>query len=113
MVEDLPGLNRFLAHARRLTRGGGQLLLHSLDVRRTDDTRHLAYHEANRQAGRYVGATRVQFEYEGEAGPYCAWLHVDPETLGQRAEQAGWDCRIILEQDSGDYLARLTRVQIA
>jgi SAM-dependent methyltransferase len=109
LVEDLPGLKRFLARAHQLTRSDGQLLVDSLDVRQTDDPRNLAYHEANRRAGHYVGATRLQFEYEGQSGPYCGWLHVDPETLRQQAEQAGWECEIILEQESGDYLARLTR----
>lgn len=37
MVEDLPGLDRFLGHARRLTGNAGQLLPHSLDVRQTED----------------------------------------------------------------------------
>lgn len=108
IVEDLPGLDRFLEHARGLTRVGGLLLLDSLDARRTDDPAHLAYQEANRTAGRYLGATRVQFEYTGEAGPYCGWLHIDPSTLREHSEVAGWSCEILLEEESGDYLACLT-----
>jgi hypothetical protein len=113
MVEDLPGLNRFLAHAHQLIGSGGQLLLHSRDVRQTDDPNHLTYHEANRRAGHYIGEICLQFEYEGQSGPYCGWLHVDPPTLRQRAEQGGWNCEIILEQDSGEYLARLTQQRAA
>lgn len=109
MVGDVRGLDSFLARARRLTHDSGQLLVHSLDVRRTDDPGHLAYHEANRRAGRYIGEIRIRFEYEGRSGPYCGWLHVDRETLGGHAERAGWACEIVLEHDSGDYLARLTR----
>jgi SAM-dependent methyltransferase len=107
IVADVAGLDRFLAHARRLVRSGGQLLLHSLDVARATDPIHRTYHEANRRAGRYVGETRIRLEYERHAGPYCGWLHVDPDTLRAHAEPAGWRSEIVLEQDSGDYLARL------
>jgi SAM-dependent methyltransferase len=107
MVEDLQGLSRFLAHAHRLTRTGGHVLLDSRDVRQTDDPRHVAYHEANRRAGRYVGEIRLQLEYAGQTGPYCGWLHVDPETLQKQCERVGWQCEIILRLGSGDYLAGL------
>jgi hypothetical protein len=102
------GLARFLAHTRRLTGRGGQLLLNSVDVRQTDDPVHLAYHQRNRQAGRCVGAVRIRLEYQGHRGPYCGWLHVDQETLAQHARSGGWDCAIVLEQEGGEYLARLT-----
>jgi SAM-dependent methyltransferase len=107
IVGDLPGLQRFLSRARRLTREDGQVLADSLDVRRSADPQHVAYHEANRKAGRYEGETRIQFEYGGCVGPYCAWLHVDPVTLAQCAALAGFKCEVLLEEDSGEYLARL------
>jgi hypothetical protein len=69
----------------------------------------LAYHEANRRAGRYVGEIHMRFEFEDHRGPYRSWLHVDCATLGRYAHDAGWTCELIVEQDGGDYLARLTR----
>jgi len=107
MAEDLAGLNRFLAHARTLVRREGQVLVHSHDVRKTKDPCHLDYHDANRRAGRYIGEIRMQFAFAGETGPLCGWLHVDPETLRRHAEQAEWACETVLEEASGDYLARL------
>jgi hypothetical protein len=109
MVEDLQGLSRFLRHAGELTAAGGRILVHSLDVRRTDDRAHLAFHDTLRRAGRYIGETRIRFEYQGARGPYCGWLHVDGETLGDCAARAGWECAIISDQEAGDYLACLTR----
>ncbi len=109
MVEDLAGLDRFLGHARTLVRSDGQVLLHSLDVRKTKDPGHLAYHEANRRAGRYIGEIRMRFVFNEETGPLCGWLQVDPETLKSHAEQSLWSCETVLEEESGDYLARLTR----
>ena len=55
MVEDLSRLDRFLCHAHKLLKPDGQIVFDSLDVRCTDDPKHLAYHEANRRAGRYFG----------------------------------------------------------
>lgn len=108
-VENIAGLDLFLARAPGLLTEGGQVLLHSLDVRLTDDPGNLAYHDANRQAGRYFGEIRLQSEFDGQKGPYCGWLHVDPGTLTEHAEAAGWRCEVLHQEDCGDYLARLTR----
>jgi SAM-dependent methyltransferase len=110
MVETLAGLDRFLHHARGLLSPDGQILCGSLDVRVSADPVNTAYHEANRQAGRYVGEIRMSFEYREHAGPVCGWLHVDAETLALHARQAGWDCRVAYRDANGDYLAQLTRV---
>jgi SAM-dependent methyltransferase len=109
LVETIAGLDRFLAHAHGLLSEDGQVLLDSLDVRVTDDPGNLAYHEANRQAGRYIGEVRIRFEFQGEMGPYCGWLHVDAETLTEHAELAGWRCEVVHREESGDYLTRLER----
>lgn len=108
MVGDLWGLHRFLRHARGLVTADGQLLVDSLDVRRSRDPVHLDYHARNRQAGRYLGETRLQFEYGGQRGVPCRWLHLDPDTLSEQAGETGWSCEILVAQEAGDYLARLT-----
>jgi SAM-dependent methyltransferase len=110
MVEDMSGLERFLVHARRLTKVNGDLLVHSVNVSTTDDLVHLAYHESNRRAGRYIGEVRIQLQFEENVGPYCGWLHIDPQTLALKALKAGWKYEMLLEENDGDYLARLTRV---
>lgn len=107
MVEDLPGLDPFLSRVRRLAAEGGRLLVHSLDVTRTSDPAHLAYQTFVLRQGRYVGATRVRFAFAGERGPLCGWLHVDPDTLSARAARAGWTTRLLVQDESGDYLAEL------
>jgi SAM-dependent methyltransferase len=108
MVETLPGLDRFLSHAKQLASPGGQVIFDSLDVRHTDDPLHLAYQEANRKAGRYFGEIRMRFEYQNQKGPLFGWLHVDAETLADHAGQAGWECRILHPREDGNYLAQLS-----
>jgi SAM-dependent methyltransferase len=108
MVETLAGLDRFLTSAPGMLSERGQVLLDSLDVRVTDDPGNLAYHDANRRAGRYIGEIRLQSEYQGQAGPSYGWLHVDAATLKEHAARAGWMGEVLLQEDGGDYLARLT-----
>jgi len=109
MVETIEGLERFLARAHLLLGPNGRLLFDSLDVRVTDDARHLAYHEANRKAGRYIGEIRMQIGFQGLMGPYYSWLQVDAETLRAHAEPEGWRCEVVRRGENGDYLARLLR----
>jgi len=109
MVETIIGLDRFLAHAQGLVAADGLVLLNSLDVRVTDNPTHLAYYEANRKAGRYVGENRVQFSFQGKSGANCCWLYVDPDTLKERAEAASWRCDVILQEEDANYLAKLIK----
>jgi hypothetical protein len=89
----------------------GWILLDSNDVRATDDPSNLAYHEANRRAGRYIGEIRLQLEFQGTRGSFAGWLHVDPETLNERCGILNWGCDVIVHEKSGDYLAKLTKRQ--
>ena len=107
MVEHLAGLDRFLCYAHSLLNPDGQILLTSSDVRCTTNPNHLAYQEANRQAGRYHGEFRLQLEYKGQSGTFFGWLYVDPEVLADRALKAGWECQVIHREEDGSYLARL------
>jgi SAM-dependent methyltransferase len=113
MVETIEGLKRFLARAHSLLTVKGQLLLDSLDVRVTDDSEDLAYHDANRNAGRYIGEVRMQFEFQGRKGPYCGWLQVDAETLREHSASEGWQCEVVHQGENGDYLARLLRKRLS
>jgi len=109
MVEDIAGLDYFLTDTHRLVKSDGQILLNSLDVRCTTNPVHLAYHESNRQASRYIGEIRMHFEYKGLKGPIHSWLHVDSETLAHHSSKAGWLCEILSPEEHGNYLARLTK----
>lgn len=108
-VETIAGLDRFLARMRGVTTPDGQVLLDTLDVRATDDPVHLAYHEANRKAGRYAGEIRMALEFRGHRAPFAGWLHLDGETLAARAALAGWACVRLAEAGHGEALYRLVR----
>ncbi|MHC4577580.1 MAG: methyltransferase domain-containing protein [Planctomycetota bacterium] len=103
----LEGLDRLLIRLRGRLAEDGEIVCDSLDVRQTEDPRHLAYQDANRRAGRYVGEVRTRIEYEDHVGPWYDWLHVDPDTLTAQAASAGYACTVAVRVAGGDYLARL------
>ena len=104
---DIDGLDKFLVNAHNLISRNGQILLDSMDVSKSTDTMNIAYHEANRKSGRYIGETRFRMEFQGIKGPVCKWLHIDPKTLARHATKAGWSCQVLLELEDGEYLACL------
>ena len=110
MVEDLAGLDRFLLRMKHFLKSDGRLLLNSLDVTRTDDPQHLAYHEANISACRYAGEIRLRILYKNLVGAWYTWLQVDAATLASHAERLGWKTEVIDQDDEGNFLARLIQI---
>jgi cyclopropane fatty-acyl-phospholipid synthase-like methyltransferase len=110
MVEDLAGLDRFLMRMKHFLKSDGRLLLNSLDVTRTDDPQHLAYHDANIRACRYAGEVRMRILYKDLVGAWYTWLQVDATTLASHAERLGWKTEVIDQDDDGNFLARLIQV---
>ena len=108
MTENIQGFNLFLDHAVNLIGNKGQLLINSVDVRQTDDSSHLKYHQANKNKGRHIGEVLMQIEYKGERGPFFGWLHIDPQTLEKRSAMKNWETEILYQEKNGEYLARLT-----
>jgi len=108
MVETLAGLDRFLEDTRRHLLPQGQILLSSWDVRCTTNPVHLRYQDRLKESGRYFGELRMRFEYEGQAGPMFSFLYVDPETLANHAVERGWSCDVLVREEDGNYLGRLT-----
>jgi hypothetical protein len=69
----------------------------------------LAYQQAIRQTGRYIGEIKMHLEYKRVKGPVTGFLHVDAATLGGHATKAGWLCEILVQEKDGNYLAHLTK----
>lgn len=107
IVGDLVGLRKFLMHAKSIVQPDGQLVLDSLDVRRSKQQADLEYHASNLKAGRYIGEITMQFEFQGQVGPFCRWLHIDQQTLQDYAMEVGWNSETIMENENGEYLVRL------
>jgi len=102
----LAGLERLLEHLQTLVAPGGQVVADSTDLCVTQGV-HAG--ETEREDGRYVGEVVYQLEFEGTKGPPFPRLYVDPDTLGEFAQRAGWQVEIVMHGESGGYLSRLTR----
>jgi SAM-dependent methyltransferase len=109
VVEDLAGLDRFLAEAPRLLAPDGQILLDSYDPNWDDGPGEAPRRGAAGSSDRYIGEMRFRIEYKGRKGPTLTWLFLDSKLLAERAMKAGWSCEVIWQEEEGHYLARLTR----
>ena len=56
----------------------------------TDVAAHLAYHEANRAAGRPAGAVRLRIRYQAAATPWFELVWASPDELQETAKAFGW-----------------------
>jgi hypothetical protein len=108
-VQDLNGLDKFLTHAKTILKSDGQIILDSIDIRKTNNPVHLAYQQKNIENGKYFGEIITRFEYNEIIGPYFGILHIDPEKLTEHSDSMGWNCEILHKEPEGNYLARLTR----
>lgn len=109
VVEDLAGLDRFLADAHELLAPDGQILLDSYDPTWDDELGKAGVAGVELPGGRYVGEMRFRLEYKGKKGPTLTWLFLDAGLLTERALKAGWSCEVVWREEEGHYLARLTR----
>ena len=97
MVQDLNGLDRFLAHSKSILKPGGQILMDSSDLmylyQEDDGSIRINLNEG------YYGEVEYRFVYENLIGDLFKWLYVDFSTLSAYADQQGFNCELIYEDD--------------
>ncbi|WP_158828272.1 class I SAM-dependent methyltransferase [Mucilaginibacter lacusdianchii] len=98
----IDGLINLLRHLKTLLAPGGQLLFDSSDV---------AYlYEGKVSEGElsYYGEISYQYEYKGLKTEWFKWLYIDEQKLAAIAQNEGWAMEVLLEDEHGQYLTRLT-----
>ncbi len=100
IAASLEGLDEFLEFAPKLMASDGQILLDSSDLK--------YLFEDEMPEDHYYGEVQYQMEFEGAMTNWFGWLFIDFPRLKDAAEANGFDCELILEGTSSDYLARLT-----
>lgn len=108
-VENLNGIKKFLEYAKTLLNPNGIILMDSRDVKVTDNPKHIEYQKKNVKLGKYPGEITISIEYNGKLGKEFQILHIDPDTLKETAEKAGWNCKILYVSEDGLYLAKLSK----
>lgn len=96
----LTGLKDLLIHLKTLLNKDGQLLFDSSDI---------AYlYEGNLPKQGYYGEIQYQYEYKNLKTEWFNWLYVDEHTLQHIAIETGYTMEVLIEDEFGQYLARLT-----
>lgn len=99
----------FLDSLRSLLKPDGVVVGNTLDVYRTDNPIHLAFHQANRNRGRLPGQLTLRVTFEDVVGDWFDYLFVAPEELTELVEGAGWRIEDMTEP-SPSYFAVLRPV---
>lgn len=100
---------RILLALHRITSPGARIFAGTLDVYRTTDPLHLAYHRWNRAHGRLPGLTRLRVRFRDGGGPWFNWLHVSPAEMRKILAGTGWKLAKCLGDDSPLYVAVLEK----
>ncbi|MBW4891737.1 methyltransferase domain-containing protein [Mucilaginibacter sp. HMF5004] len=95
-------LKQLLLHLTTLLNPGGQILFDSSDI---------AYlYEGQLPQTGYYGEIWYQYEYGRQKTEWFQWLYVDEATMQAIATETGFKMDVLLEDEFGQYLTRLTLV---
>lgn len=89
-VRNLAGLTAFLTHLESLLADGGRLITDSVDPRDPTDEAYRRYTQAKIAKGCYLGERTLRFEYKGRTSDWFEWMHIDPVTLAEHVQHAGY-----------------------
>lgn len=104
IVGSVDGLNLFFQYVHNLLNPNGQLLLDSTDLRVLYDEKSLSQLDQE-----YFGQTEFVMHYGLIVSDPFDWLYIDFNTLAFYADLNGFDCKKIIQDKSGKFLACLQR----
>ena len=98
MCKTLGGIRGLLRRCEKILYPGGRLLVNSVKEPGS---------AGSPSPKNYPGELKFRLSYEGCAGPWMRWLHVDFETLASHAADCGWSTEKLISTNDGGFLARL------
>lgn len=99
LAATIENLKKLLQHLATLLNPGGQILFDSSDVT-------YLYNDSLPE-NRYFGEIAYQYSYNKVKTHWFNWLYVDEKTAVEIASECGFDMEVLLEDEYGQYLARL------
>jgi len=100
LAGSIENLKRLLTQFKSLLNEGGQLLLDSSDIAYLYEGKELP-------KDNYYGEIWYQYEYKKQKAEWFPWLYIDEQTMQGIATSAGFNMDVLLEDEFGQYLARL------
>jgi len=88
---------------------GARLIAESLDLRKTDDPVHLAYHARNRQRGRPPGQVHIRVRYRQYVNPWFEYWLAAREEMVALTEGTGWVVNQVIADNGPAYVALMER----
>jgi SAM-dependent methyltransferase len=67
------------------------------DPYKTDDLKHLAYHELNKKKGRMGGQVRIRTRFQEHVSPWFDYLMVSKQEMVQVLEGTGWSIQQFID----------------
>ncbi|MDB5014440.1 MAG: SAM-dependent methyltransferase, partial [Daejeonella sp.] len=102
LSKTLLGVVDFLKVASDLLAPNGQLIFDSSDI-------SYLYEDSKMPEDRYYGEISYQYEYKSQKSTWFKWLYIDQNLITQIANEQGWNCTILYEDEFDQYLAKLTK----
>jgi SAM-dependent methyltransferase len=110
LVGTLEGLATFLSRVgNHLSHDDGQVIFDSADLGLVMPEQFEDGLEDWRGGGLYPGEVEYRLSYGKLEGESYRWLFVDPVTLADKADAAGFRAEVVARGERGSYLARLRR----
>lgn len=106
MVQNIKNMPKMLTQLKGLLNEGGQILIDSTDILymfEEEDGSYMIDLNAD-----YYGQMIYFVSYKSIKGEPFDWLYIDFGLLKDQAEAAGFTCEMIIDEDEGHYLAKLS-----
>jgi SAM-dependent methyltransferase len=98
-------LRRFAA----MTSPAARIIAETLDPYPASEPLHLAYHQRNRERGRWAGQITIRVRYRNYATPWFDYLFVSREELRGLLEGTGWVVERLIDSADARYIAILAK----
>ncbi|MBD0824326.1 class I SAM-dependent methyltransferase [Aestuariibaculum marinum] len=108
IFQEASQVSKYLTHLRGLLNPNGQILIDSSDIKYMyeDEEDGGFWIDTNAE---YYGELDYFLSYKEEEEDAMKWLYLDFENLKMTCESVGLSCKLVLEGEHFDYLARITK----
>lgn len=110
IFQEVKQLTKYLNHLKSLLNENGQILIDSSDIKYMYLAEHEnedCYTECLNGFTNYYGELDYFISYKGEKAEPMKWLYLDFNTLKTACASVGLRCKLIMEGNHFDYLAKL------
>ncbi len=92
-----------------MTTNEAKIIATTLNPLTTTDTRHLDYHERNRQKSRMTGQVRIRARYRNYIGNWFDYLFVTLDEMNSITDETGWYVSEVIESEGPVYVAIIAK----